>query len=265
MRRRTIFNFAAAAALCVTFAAAARAQDFRQSFNLPQGGSISIKNVSGDVNITGYDGAAVEVAAYKEGRDRDMVEVENLSTPGRVELRAKYPHSCNCDASLRFEVKVPRSTSFVFDRISTASGNVSAENVTGRVELHTASGDVTVKGVSGEIEAASASGTVKVRDAAGRVSASTASGDVDVELTRVEGEGDMRFSSASGNVNVRLPASADATVEMSTASGSIDTNLPIEIKHDERGPGTRARGQLGGGSRLLKISSASGDLSLKSL
>ena len=265
MGRRIIFKVAAAALLCAAWAASARAQEFRQSFNLAPGGSITIKNVSGDINITGYDGAAVEVSAYKEGRDRDMVEVENLSTAGHVFLRAKYADECNCDASLKFEVRVPRSTRFNFEKVSTASGNLRAENVTGRIDMHTASGNVTLAGVSGEIDASSASGSVKVRDASGSVRANSASGDVDVELTRVEGEGDLRFSTASGDVNVRVPASVDATVEMSTVSGKIDTNLPIEVRDNERGPGSRARGQLGGGSRLLKISSASGDVSLKSL
>lgn len=265
MGRRMIFRFAAAAVLCAAWAVAAQAQDFRQSFNLAPGGSITIKNVSGDINISGYDGAAVEVTAYKEGRDRDRVSVENLSTANRVSLRADYEDHCNCDASLRFEVRVPRSVRFNFDKISTASGDLKAEEITGSVEMQTASGDVTLSGVSGEIRASSASGTVKVRDAAGNVNASSASGDVDVELTRVEGEGDMRFSTASGNVHVRLPSSIDARVEMSTVSGSLETDLPIEVRKDQYGPGRRARGQLGGGSRLLKISSASGDVSLKSL
>ena len=265
MLRRTLFKFAAAGVLCAAWAATAAAQDFHQSFPLGPGGSITIKNVSGDINITGYDGTAVEVAAYKEGRDRDQVEVENLSTAGHVSLRADYTEHCNCDASLRFEVKVPRSVRFNFEKISTASGNLSAENVTGRIELNTASGDVTVSGVSGEVRASSASGTVKVKEAAGNVSASSASGDVEVELTRVEGDGDMRFSSASGNVKVRLPASIDASVEMSTVSGSLDTNLPIEVRHNSYGPGSRARGQLGAGSRLLKISYGSGHGSFMSL
>jgi hypothetical protein len=96
-----IFNFVAATVLCAAWAVSAGAQDFRQSFNLAPGGSISIKNVSGDINITGYDGASVEVSAYKEGRDRELVSVENLSTAGHVSLRAEYAEHCNCDASLR--------------------------------------------------------------------------------------------------------------------------------------------------------------------
>ena len=265
MGHRTIINAAATILLLLASAALASAQDFQKSYNLEPGATISIANVSGDIHINGYDGTAVTVAGFKEGRDRDVVEVEDLSSSGRVELRAKYPRNCNCDASIRFEVRVPRSVSFNFDEISTASGNIHAEGLSGRMDVHTASGNVTLQGVSGEIRANSASGNVRVREAAGTVNANTASGNVEVELTRLEGAGDLRFSSASGDVTVRLPSSVDADVEMSTASGSIETNFPNEVKDDRYGSGKRARGRLGSGSRLLRISTASGDVSLKSI
>jgi len=265
MRRRNIVSFVGALALCLAASVAASAQDFQKSYNLEAGGSVEIVNVSGDINLTGYEGSAVVVSAYKEGRDRNDVEVEDNSTPGRVSLRAKYPNNCNCDASIRFEVRVPRSANLSFDKISTASGNVKAEGFAGRLHLTTASGDVTVRGVGGEIKAASASGTVRVNDATGTVNASTASGNVEVELTRLDGAGDMRFSSASGDVHVRMPTNIDARVSMSTVSGDIETNFPIEVKQNRHGSGSRAEGQLGSGARALKISSASGNVSLKSM
>ena len=265
MGRRTVLNFVGALALCMAAAVAASAQDFQRTYNLEAGGSVEIANVSGDINLTGYEGSAVVVHAFKQGRDRDQVEVEDNSTQGRVSLRAKYPNNCNCDASVRFEVRVPRSANLILDKISTASGNVKAEGFTGRLNLSTASGDVTVRGVGGEIKASSASGTVHVADAAGTVNASTASGNVEVELTRVDGTGDMKFSSASGDVHVRMPTNIDARVSMSTVSGDIETNFPIEVKQNRYGSGSRAEGQLGSGARTLKISSASGNVSLKSI
>jgi hypothetical protein len=265
MGRRTFSRFVGALALCALAGVSAAAQDFQKIYNLGEGGTVEIANVSGDINLTGYDGTAVVVSAYKEGRDREQVEVVDESTQGRVSLRAEYPDHCrNCNASLRFEVRVPRSANINFSKISTASGNVKAEGFTARLHLSTASGDVTVRGVGGEIRASSASGTVRVEDATGTVNAGTASGNVEVELTKIEGAGDLNFSSASGNVSVRVPSSIDARVSMSTASGDIETNFPIEVKREEYGSGSRARGQLGSGARLLKISSASGNVSLKS-
>lgn len=266
MRSRTILNFAGAFALCLFAAAGAAAQNFQRSYDLGAGGTVQIVNVSGDIELRGYEGSAVVVSAYKTGRDRDMVEVEDNSTPGRVYLRAKYPNNCyNCNVDVKFEVRVPRSGNISFEKISTASGNLVAEGFTARLTLSTASGDVAVRRVSGEIKASSASGTVRVADASGTVNASSASGDVEVELTRLEGDGDMRFSSASGDVHVRMPTNIDARVSMSTVSGSIETNFPIEVKTNRYGPGSRAEGQLGSGSRTLKLSSASGNVSLKSI
>lgn len=266
MRSRLLTQTFAALALVLAATAAASAQDFQKSYQLSQSGSIRIENVSGNINLSGHEGSTVVVTAFKEGPDRDQVEVEDLSTADRVHLRAKYPSDgCrNCNASLRFEVRVPRSGVHI-ERISTASGDVTATDLSGRVNLSTASGDVTLQGVSGEIDASTASGRVKVTNASGSVRASSASGDVEVEIARLEGTRDLRFSSASGDVRVRLPNDLDARVHLSTASGQIETDFPIEVKRHEHGGGSTARGQLGGGSRSVRISTASGDVSLKSL
>jgi len=250
--------------LCFLSLTDAFAQDFQKSYRLGADGTVSIKNVSGDVKVSGYDGDAVQVNAYKEGRDREMVEIEDKSSGNAIDLAARYPRNCNCNASVRFELRVPRNVRYNFERVSTASGDISVEDVSGRVAVSTASGNVTVRDVSGEISASSASGDVKVGDIRGTVNASTASGNVNVEIAQLEGAGNMKFSSASGNVNVRLPSNLDAEVYMSTATGDIETNFPIEIKKPEHGPSAQARGTLGSGSRTLRISSASGDVSLMS-
>jgi DUF4097 and DUF4098 domain-containing protein YvlB len=265
MIRRLLYRSLVAFAFCVASASITFAQDFQRTYTLAPGGNISIKNVSGNVSVTGYEGSVVTVAAYKEGRDRDRVEVEDRSTPNAISLAARYPEHCNCDASLRFEVRVPRASNYNFNKISTASGDLSANGVTGTLRLTTASGNVTVENVSGSIEASSASGNVHVREAAGSVSASSASGDVEAELTRLEGTDEMRFSSASGDVHVRVPSSLAAAVSLSTATGTVETDFPLEVKKNEYGPGMSAKGRLGGGARSLRISSASGSVSLKSM
>jgi DUF4097 and DUF4098 domain-containing protein YvlB len=262
MRRLSFRPVMASALLCFVAATTALAQDFQQSYRIGAGGSVSIRNVSGDVTVTGYDGDAITVNGFKEGADRDQVTVEDLSGSDRVDLRVRYPRNCNCDASIRFEVRVPRSVRYRFDRLSTASGNITVSAVTGQININTASGDVLVKDVSGTIHANTASGEMRVQDVSGAVSANSASGDVEVEIARLEGSDDMKFSTASGDVSVRLPTNLDATVSMSSMSGSIKTNFPIEVKQREYGPGSTASGRLGNGSRSLRISSASGDVSL---
>jgi DUF4097 and DUF4098 domain-containing protein YvlB len=251
-----------ACAFVVGLAAQAGAQDFQKTYPLGNGGTVSIKNVSGDVNIKGYDGQGVAVAVYKEGRDRDKVEVEDLSTGNAVVLNAQYPRECNCDASLKFEISVPRSGNINIDSVKIASGNVNVTDINGRVVVKTASGDVRVENINGEVNASTASGEVAVRNVAGTVNAKSASGNVEAEIARLEGTGDMKFSSASGDVRVKLPGNVDAEVRMSTSTGTINTDFPLEVRKHENGPGSDASGRLGSGSRNIQLSTATGDVSL---
>ncbi len=241
----------------------ASAQNFQQTYKLRAGGSIRIKNVSGDIKVTGYDGDSVTVTGTKKGKNPDQVEIVDKSSDGAVDVGVEYAKcEWGCNASVDFEVRVPRSTNFVFDKLATASGDIEISDVQGNLNASTASGDVTVKNASGSIKASSASGDVHVNDASGEVNASTASGDVEVSITRLEGTGNMRFSSASGDVRVSLPSGLDADVSLSTVSGDVKTDFPIEVQKDKWGSGSRANGKLGNGGRTVKLSSASGNVSL---
>jgi hypothetical protein len=224
--------------------ATARAQDFHRTYRVGPGGSISIGNVSGNISVIGYDGDTIVVSALVEGRDRELVQIEDSSGGDRVAIRVRYPDNCNCNANVRFDVQVPRSVSYEFDSIQSVSGDLEVSDVTGSLRAKTVSGGVRVKDVSGTVNAA------------------TVSGSVEVEIRRLEGKGDMKFSSVSGSVNVRLPADLDAEVEMSSVSGSLRTDFPIPVEEARYGPGRKARGRVGAGARTVRLSTVSGRVSL---
>lgn len=226
--------------LVIAGAGAVLAQDFQKTYVIGAGGYIRIGNVSGNVKVAGYTGESIIVAAFKQGRDRDLVKIEDQSGPDRVDLTVRYPEHGNCDASVNFEVRVPQTVQYNFDRISSVSGDV---------EMHT---------VTGRVRAESVSGNVDVVDVAGIVSASSVSGNVNASMSRVVGTGDMKFSSVSGNVTVKAPANLDADVEMSSVSGSLKTDFPIEVQEPRYGPGRSARGRLGAGGSSLRVTTVSG-------
>jgi len=243
---KKLVRFSITAALAaLALAATASAQDFQKTYRIGAGGQIRIGNISGDVIVTGYDGDAIVVKGTKKGRDRDQVEVQDRSGTGNVDIGVQYPKHCNCDASIRFEVQVPRSVNFDFDHISSVSG------------------DVQVTGVTGRLNASAVSGDVQIKDVSGSVSASAVSGDVKVEISRLDGSDDMKFSTVSGDVSVLAPSSLDGDVDMSSFSGSIKNDFAIEVKTERYGSRSSASGRLGAGSRRVKMSSVSGDLSLR--
>jgi DUF4097 and DUF4098 domain-containing protein YvlB len=232
-----------AAALIIVASAVASAQDFKKSYELPADAKISVSNVSGSISIAGYDGSAVVVTAYREGRDAARVTIEDRSTAGEVDVQVKYPERCECDASVRFEVQVPRSTAYRLTS-NTVSGNMEISDVTGRFAVN------------------SVSGNVRVGQVTGSVSGNTVSGTVEVAVAELEGAENMEFNSVSGDVVLRLPSSIDARVDFSTLSGEIESEFPIQKHEKKRGPGQSASGQLGSGTRTLHANSVSGDIRL---
>ncbi len=244
MRRNALGTAVATLAAGLLFTVIAPAQDFQRTYTVAPDGIIRIRSISGEVTVQGYDGPTVIVEGFRVGRNRDRVEVVDRSSDNRVDVDVRYQENCNCDASVNFQVRVPRSVSFNFDNIRSVSGSVRLSDVTGHVRAESTSGSVEVRNVSGE------------------VSAQSVSGNVDVVLMRVIGAAKMRFSSISGSVSVKAPANLNAYVEMSTISGSLSTDFAIEILERRYGPGRSARGRVGEGESSIRITSVSGRVSL---
>jgi hypothetical protein len=221
-----------------------QAQDFRRSYELSPGGQIVIINVLGDIKVTGYKGTGVEVVAFKKGPERDLIEIADNSFGTRIDLHPVYPKFHSGTSSVDFEVKVPDGARYNFSRLSTFSGKIEVANVRGRLRAENVRGDVAVKDVHGLISAASVSGNVRV------------------EIDHAAERNNMRFSSISGDINVQAPADLDALIDMSSQSGLLRTDFPIEVQEQRYGPGRSARGKLGSGMQIIFISSVSGRVNL---
>ncbi len=102
---------------------------------------------------------------------------------------------------------------------STASGEVTIEKSSGEFDISTASGDVEASGISGEMDISTASGEIKIKDSKGSFELSCASGEIEARNITVKDEGS--FSTASGDIEIRLAESADVDLNLSAASGDI--------------------------------------------
>jgi hypothetical protein len=122
--------------------ASSKAQDFQRTYSLGAGGQIQVRNISGDVKISGYNGNIIEATAYKVGRDRDAIKIAENSKGDRLELGVQYPEkSRNTNASVNFVIRVPQSIHYVL-YITSVSGDVQLTDVTGQTKLENVSGKV---------------------------------------------------------------------------------------------------------------------------
>ncbi|MFG2722761.1 DUF4097 domain-containing protein [Streptomyces sp. NPDC048416] len=133
------------------------------------------------------------------------------------------------------------------------SGPVRAETVTGHVEAQAVTGDVHFKSVSGHL-------TV-VEGAGATVTAESVSGDMLLDLDPGAKATDVRLTTVSGEVAIRLPHPADARVEATSASGAVSSAFE-DLRVGGQWGTKSITGTLGAGNGTLRATTVSGSITL---
>jgi hypothetical protein len=132
-------------------------------------------------------------------------------------------------------------------RAETGSGDVRADEV-GELRVNTASGDVSATLVACEASISTASGDVQIEDVRGDIRANAASGDVQIRAARGN---QIVVHSASGDVEVGVPAGTTVWLDLNTLSGSTKSDLTMT---DAPGSGAQLN---------IQVRTASGDITLR--
>ncbi|HET9406315.1 MAG TPA: DUF4097 family beta strand repeat-containing protein [Candidatus Sulfotelmatobacter sp.] len=165
--------------------------------------------------------------------------------------------------------------------LESGSGDLKLANLTGELRLQTGSGDVRAHGISGslrggagsgdieieengtgDIDLHTGSGNLSVRGVNGGFRGDTGSGDVTVEGRQTSS---WEVRTGSGNVHVRLPQSAAFDADITTNSGSIDVDSPVEMTVQGRvqSPHKSIHGKVHGGGPTLSVRTGSGDIHIQ--
>ena len=141
------------------------------------------------------------------------------------------------------------------------SGDITLDGVTGNVDAKTVSGDVEARGIDGEVAFNSVSGGLTLAGGAvSKLAAKTVSGQVTADIELRDGGG-LKVSTVSGDVAVRVPASASARVDLKSASGRVRSSFDGMTAAPGRRP-TVMSATIGSGSADLTVSSMTGDVTL---
>jgi DUF4097 and DUF4098 domain-containing protein YvlB len=82
-----------------------------------------------------------------------------------------------------------------------------------------------------------------------------------VDIEALTGPGDLRFTSVSGNVDLRLPRSLDADITLKTVSGELESDFQLTL--EGRMSRRSLSGRIGRGGRALQLTTVSGDVRLR--
>lgn len=260
---------------------------FVWSARIHDGGTLTIKNVVGGINVTEARGDEVEVRADKQLRGRGdpadiTFDVQETSSGATICTVYRGESACddagfnNTRFSVHYTIAMPRGLRL---RASTGNGELSVERAGSEVDLHTGNGgirigqtegrvvaatgngDIEVEGARGPVRAMTGNGRIYVATAAGPVSANTGNGDIDVRMQSLASSGDMEFRSGSGAVRVTLPADFNGEIEASTGNGELRTDFAIRLVG--RLDPQHMRGTIGTGGRTLHLSTGNGRLEIR--
>ncbi|MFI6104294.1 DUF4097 family beta strand repeat-containing protein [Streptomyces sp. NPDC051310] len=142
------------------------------------------------------------------------------------------------------------------------SGDTTLVGLPGPVRAQTVSGSVEAQAVAGDLRFQSVSGDLTVIEGTGSsVRADTVTGDMVIDLEPADGSTDIRLTTVSGEVAIRLPHPADARVEANTTSGAVSTAFE-DLRVDGQWGAKSIKGTLGAGTGTLRATTVSGSIAL---
>ena len=219
-------------------AASANDQIFDRQVPAQPRGVVEITNVSGSIEVSGWDRTEVSVHAELAG---GVEGVEVSSEGGHTSIKVKQPAFYG-HGGARLQVK--------------------GRGQPARLRASTVSGDLHLEHGGGDIEAGTVNGAlIASLDGAHSVRARTTSGDLRFDGTLSHGA-TLEASSISGSLIVRTGVDGGFAYEVSSFSGDISDCFNASPEHTKYGPGSRLAGTRGDGAGHIRLKTMSGDVQL---
>ena len=232
--------------------------------------SVEVSSIEGDPLTVTYADGVLTIAHENLSWESLLTAHENLSWEGL--LKWLRPRRSSATVTVSVPRKCPAQVGVVSATavMSGISSRASVKSVSGGITLDGVAGDVDANTVSGALEAQGINGRLNFRTVSGdltladgwleRLDANVVSGDVtaDVDLDPLGG---MQVTTVSGEVTLRLPAEADATVNLHSLSGDVRSEF-TELRRSCAPASRSVSGSLGAGSGRVSVTTMSGRVML---
>ena len=220
--------------------------------------SLDVTSVEGDPLTVTYDGGVLTIAH------------ENLTWEGLLKWLRPQRHSATVTVTVprkcQTQVGVVSATAVMSGigsrtSVKSVSGAITLDGVTGDVEANTVSGELEAQGINGRLNFRTVSGDLTLADGwLERLDANMVSGDVTADID-LDPLGGMQVTTVSGEVTLRLPAEADARVNLHSMSGDVRSEFS-ELKRTSAPASRSVSGSLGAGSGHVSVNTMSGRVML---
>lgn len=223
------------------------------SFDVDPGARVSLENINGGIEITGYAGDKVNVTARKKAGKQEYLDGLKVV----IDADSDY---------VRIETRHPDSKGGWFNWGNSGNGSVSyVLTVPAGVDLdaiETVNGEILIEAVDGDVKAATVNGTVTVSGLAADVTLETVNGSVEASFDRLGADQRVSAEAVNGKITLVLPADASARIEAETVNGGIDAD-DFGLKAEKGFVGRDLSGEIGAGEARISLDTVNGSIRIR--
>ena len=287
---------AAVVAATLLLAQSAGAEEIEKRAQADPHGEVSIVNVAGEVQVTGWDRNEVQVNADLSA---GVQRLDFKTSGARTTIEVVLPKGRTYEGSSDLIVHVPRNSALVTQTISAdqtikdVRGSQRLQSVSGQIQTELWNEDVQVKNISGEISVRghngkgtmrvnTVSGDVRLEDVGPEMDLTSVTGDMHVRVAELSSarikttNGDLELRAASltrevrieaeginGDLRFRFRGALDAEFDIQTFNGEIDNCFgPKPHRVSEYAPGNALRFKQGNGDGRIRIKALNGTVEI---
>lgn len=269
----------------IAFSVSASADEWRKNYSTTGKPDIHLDANDAEIRVYTADRKDIEAVVITQGYriGTGGVSISERQLGDRIELSLHTPNfhvfSFGFHKSVRVELNIPRQADL---DLRSGDGNISAENLNGKITLHSGDGNIRVDSGKGSFSLESGDGRIEGRDLNGELRAETKDGAVringvftDLDLRTGDGSIDAEARPGSkmasgwtvrtgdGSVNLGLPDGFSANVDVHTGDGHITVDFPVTVESGFALRQNAIRGKINGGGQVLEIKTGDGNITLR--
>ena len=140
-------------------------EEFHKTVALNADGRVSLDNVNGSVEITGWNRNEVQIDAVKSASDQqklDDMTIEVKGSGNSVEIETKFAKKVNNNpGGVTYTLHVPQNARI--DKINLVNGSMTVQKLTGEINANLVNGKVQASDLTGSADLATVNGTIELQ------------------------------------------------------------------------------------------------------
>ncbi|MDG1752848.1 MAG: DUF4097 family beta strand repeat-containing protein [Thalassotalea sp.] len=224
--------------------------EITKTFTVSERTEFRLDNVNGDVEIKAWDNNKIKVEAVITAKNqdaRDRITIEMTENDRGVSVETHYKKSSgwgnNHSGTVEYTVMVPRQTRL--SSIDLVNGSLNIEGVQGEMNLDLVNGSIVANGLTSDSEINSVNGSIEVTYQS-----------LSANLK------DISIDTVNGRIELSLPDSINADVDIETMNGSIRNDFGLSVDKNMFS-GRNLHGTIGSGDVRISIESVNGGVKLR--